>query len=84
MKWGWWGSNPRPRDYESPALTTELQPLAGVSCHRLRRALALPWSLPQFVSVTGTIRECLPGYFELRAYNVAAGKQVTRTSSYPS
>ena len=27
LKWGWWGSNPRPRDYESPALTTELQPL---------------------------------------------------------
>ena len=23
--WAWWGSNPRPRDYESPALTTELQ-----------------------------------------------------------
>jgi hypothetical protein len=26
--WGRWGSNPRPRDYESPALTTELQPHA--------------------------------------------------------
>ena len=24
--WGGWGSNPRPRDYESPALTTELPP----------------------------------------------------------
>ena len=24
--WGRWGSNPRPRDYESPALTTELLP----------------------------------------------------------
>src|ERR1700726_1640382 len=28
-RWGWWGSNPRPKDYESSALTTELQPLAG-------------------------------------------------------
>ena len=27
IKWARWGSNPRPRDYESPALTTELQPL---------------------------------------------------------
>ena len=26
--WGRWGSNPRPRDYESPALTTELLPPA--------------------------------------------------------
>ena len=25
-RWGRWGSNPRPRDYESLALTTELQP----------------------------------------------------------
>ena len=25
-RWGWWGSNPRPKDYESSALTTELQP----------------------------------------------------------
>ncbi len=25
-QWGGWGSNPRPRDYESPALTTELPP----------------------------------------------------------
>lgn len=25
--WAWWGSNPRPRDYESHALTTELPPL---------------------------------------------------------
>ena len=24
--WGGWVSNPRPRDYESPALTTELPP----------------------------------------------------------
>ena len=24
--WGGWGSNPRPRDYESRALTTELPP----------------------------------------------------------
>ena len=23
--WARWGSNPRPRDYESPALTAELQ-----------------------------------------------------------
>ena len=28
--WGRWGSNPRPRDYESPALTTELLPLNWV------------------------------------------------------
>src|SRR5262245_46442326 len=26
LVWGGWGSNPRPRDYESPALTTELPP----------------------------------------------------------
>ena len=44
--WGGWGSNPRPRDYESPALTTELPPRTGtrvsgsVSAHR-RRCVAL-------------------------------------------
>jgi hypothetical protein len=29
--WGRRGSNPRPRDYESPALTTELLPLVSRS-----------------------------------------------------
>jgi hypothetical protein len=29
--WGWQGSNLRPRDYESPALTTELQPRSPAS-----------------------------------------------------
>ena len=30
--WARWGLNPRPRDYESPALTTELQALIRVLC----------------------------------------------------
>src|SRR5580698_6047404 len=29
-RWGRQGSNLRPRDYESPALTTELRPLTGL------------------------------------------------------
>jgi integrase len=33
--------------------------------------------------VTGTIRERSPGHFELRAFNVATGKQVTRTYVHP-
>jgi hypothetical protein len=33
--------------------------------------------------MTGTIRERSPGHFELRAYNAATGKQVTRTYSHP-
>ena len=31
IEWGRRGSNPRPRDYESPALTTELRPQSGLS-----------------------------------------------------
>ena len=31
--WGGWGSNPRPRDYESPALTTELPPRTRIRAH---------------------------------------------------
>jgi hypothetical protein len=33
--------------------------------------------------MTGTIRERSPGQFELRAYNAATGKQVTKTYSHP-
>ena len=33
--------------------------------------------------MTGTIRERSPGHFELRAYNAATGKQVTKTYVYP-
>jgi hypothetical protein len=73
LKWGWWGSNPRPRDYESPALTTELQPLNWSFLLRIVSNLALPYSLPQFVFMTGTIRERSLRHFELRAYNAATG-----------
>lgn len=33
--------------------------------------------------MTGTIRERSPGHFELRAYNAATGKQVTKTYAHP-
>jgi integrase len=33
--------------------------------------------------MSGTIRERSPGHFELRAYNAATGKQVTRTYRHP-
>jgi hypothetical protein len=33
--------------------------------------------------MTGTIRERSPGHFELRAYNAATGKQVTKTYTHP-
>ncbi len=39
--WGGWVSNPRPRDYESPALTTELPPPTRSRLARLMRAEAL-------------------------------------------
>ena len=33
--------------------------------------------------MNGTIRERSPGHFELRAYNAAPGKQVTKTYAHP-
>jgi integrase len=33
--------------------------------------------------MTGTIRERSPGHFELRAYNAATGRQVTKTYAHP-
>jgi hypothetical protein len=33
--------------------------------------------------MTGTVRERSPGHFELRAYNAATGKQVTKTYAHP-
>ena len=35
--WAWWGSNPRPRDYESPALTTELQARMDLTLQNSKR-----------------------------------------------
>jgi hypothetical protein len=70
------------RDYESPALTTELQPLTwffrATNCKRPCLALVLVL----VVSKPGTIRERSPGHFELRAYNAATGKQVTKTYTH--
>ena len=34
--------------------------------------------------MAGTIRERSPGHFELRAYNVATDRQVTKTYKHPS
>lgn len=39
--WARWGSNPRPRDYESPALTAELQARRRIEMSRVRRSGAL-------------------------------------------
>jgi len=33
--------------------------------------------------MAGTIKERSPGHFELRAYNAATGKQVTKTYTHP-
>jgi hypothetical protein len=65
--WGRQGSNLRPRDYESPALTTELLPLGWVPCgkSRLHPALSL--------SHTPRTKWRWPDHFELRAYNADPG-----------
>ena len=78
--WGRQGSNLRPRDYESPALTTELLPLNWV----FLPVGCCPSFCPSLQFMTGTIRERSPGHFELRAYNVATDRQVTKTYKHPS
>src|SRR4249919_3498897 len=59
MGWGGWGSNPRPRDYESPALTTELPPRAAARGYVLVGQLR--WRAGQ------------PAVFDLLAHGPLAG-----------
>jgi integrase len=48
MKWARWGSNPRPKDYESPALTAELQALL-IGCQYFASGFALRIALVDHV-----------------------------------
>ena len=54
-RWGRLGSNQRPRDYESPALTTELRARSG-RAYEMRRRAAIP-PLPAPSSVAGCLLE---------------------------
>jgi hypothetical protein len=89
QKWGRQGSNLRPRDYESRALTTELLPLTWGFTYWSGRFFPPALLLPSNVAMAASrseerppgIRERSPGHFELRAYNHVAGLQVTSLES---
>ena len=88
--WGRQGSNLRPRDYESPALTTELLPpelgfvLLSIDLCPALCPTRSKCDAPTTANRPQALVERPPGHFELRAYNAATGKQVVRTACTPA
>src|SRR5262245_29059624 len=74
MRWGREGSNLRPRDYESPALTTELRPRRYVHARR-RRCLKRPVG-------RGACR-CTCNHRAVLAFWTSAARCSTRIGSCP-
>src|ERR1035441_1424123 len=83
----WWAcrdSNPEPRDYESPALTVELQALL----FRIEAKINLCWTIFCLPSQCDTAAwpSSLDGYFRaaIRASRAGLGGRVSDSGSVPS